>query len=137
MLLHGYLAGHHCCSGVTGVRASSKSLGTAIVHWHPRHIGRLGHSHLHFYTALPGAPTPASASLQLVTMSGLTGAFLCLGNPLLDVSSTVDAAFLAKYDVSKLRIRFLRSHKDLDHAIFISNSRSLCRAVEARQPDPG
>ena len=33
-------------------------------------------------------------------MPGLDGAFLCLGNPLLDISSKVDAAFLQKYDVS-------------------------------------
>ena len=32
-------------------------------------------------------------------MPGLDGAFLCLGNPLLDISSKVDAAFLAKYEV--------------------------------------
>ena len=32
-------------------------------------------------------------------MPGLDGAFLCLGNPLLDISSKVDAAFLQKYDV--------------------------------------
>jgi adenosine kinase len=33
------------------------------------------------------------------TMPGLDGVFLCLGNPLLDISSKVDAAFLDKYDL--------------------------------------
>mmetsp|Transcript_18728 Transcript_18728/g.40269 ORF Transcript_18728/g.40269 Transcript_18728/m.40269 type:complete len:345 (+) Transcript_18728:106-1140(+) len=32
-------------------------------------------------------------------MSGLDGVFLCLGNPLLDISSKVDSAFLEKYDL--------------------------------------
>ncbi len=35
-------------------------------------------------------------------MAGLEGAFLCLGNPLLDVSAVVDQAFLDKYEVSAL-----------------------------------
>lgn len=30
----------------------------------------------------------------------MESSILCLGNPLLDVSSNVDAAFLKKYDVS-------------------------------------
>lgn len=33
-------------------------------------------------------------------MASLEGVFLCLGNPLLDISSNVDAAFLDKYEVS-------------------------------------
>jgi hypothetical protein len=32
-------------------------------------------------------------------MAGLEGVFLCLGNPLLDVSAVVDQAFLDKYEV--------------------------------------
>jgi len=33
----------------------------------------------------------------------MIGSILCLGNPLLDVSSNVDAAFLKKYDVGSGR----------------------------------
>lgn len=33
-------------------------------------------------------------------MAGLEGAFLCLGNPLLDVAAVVDQTFLDKYEVS-------------------------------------
>lgn len=38
-------------------------------------------------------------------MAGLEGAFLCLGNPLLDISSKVDAAFLDKYEVRPLALK--------------------------------
>jgi len=41
------------------------------------------------------------------------GCILCLGNPLLDVSANVDAAFLKKYDVSpdsSFHIAFARTY---------------------------
>jgi hypothetical protein len=39
-----------------------------------------------------------------ITMSGLRGVLLGLGNPLLDVSAVVDQAFLDKYDVRHLEM---------------------------------
>ena len=52
-----------------------------------------------FFAKTPSLIHPLTAPHPL-TMPGLDGAFLCLGNPLLDISSKVDAAFLQKYDVS-------------------------------------
>lgn len=53
------------------------------------------------------AASPAAAYLlqHHSTMAGLEGAFLCLGNPLLDISSKVDAAFLDKYEVRPLALK--------------------------------
>ncbi|KAG2444193.1 hypothetical protein HYH02_009131 [Chlamydomonas schloesseri] len=45
-------------------------------------------------------------------MAGLEGAFLCLGNPLLDVSAVVDQAFLDKYEI-KLANQILAEEKHL------------------------
>ncbi|GIL74984.1 hypothetical protein Vretimale_2585 [Volvox reticuliferus] len=45
-------------------------------------------------------------------MAGLEGAFLCLGNPLLDVSAVVDEAFLDKYEI-KLANQILAEEKHL------------------------
>ncbi|PNH11837.1 Adenosine kinase 1, partial [Tetrabaena socialis] len=45
-------------------------------------------------------------------MAGLEGSFLCLGNPLLDVSAVVDQAFLDKYEI-KLANQILAEEKHL------------------------
>lgn len=47
----------------------------------------------HVFEMVFGSASTAQSAAKM------EGAILCLGNPLLDVSSNVDAGFLAKYDV--------------------------------------
>lgn len=74
---------------------------------------------------------------SVATMAGFEGALLGMGNPLLDIISDVDQAFLDKYKVSDALNQFPAT---LQTTCLFSKTRSLCAfasppsSVEPRSP---